>query len=121
MLISDVASEEAVVIMGGFVILDFTGCMLQRTHSYPGRGRAVPSEHGVGCCCAGYQASLRHPVGLEDLGQGRGNNSKHPSLSHGTFVAGDTTQHLTEVEKVQQTTYISNTPIGINKILKIIL
>lgn len=82
--------------------------MLQRTHSYPGRGRAVPSEHRVGRCCAGYQASLRHPVGLEDLGQGRGNNSEHPSLRRGTFAAGDTAQRLTEVEKAKQTTYISS-------------
>lgn len=52
------------------VFLDFTGWMLQWTHPPPGGRWAVPIGHRVHRRGAGYQASLRRPVGLEDLGQG---------------------------------------------------
>lgn len=91
-----------------FPLSDFTGCVLQRTDTFPRRWRAVPAEHGVGRSCAGYQTSLRHPVGLEDLGQGRGNNNTHPSTGCVALASGDSTQHLTEAgEKNKQSSYIS--------------
>lgn len=51
------------------VSADFAGWMLHWTHPHPGGRWAVPFGHRVHRCGAGYQASLRHPVGLEDLGQ----------------------------------------------------
>lgn len=52
------------------VFLDSAGWMLQCTYPHSGGRRAVSFGLRVCCCGAGYQASLRRSVGLEDLGQG---------------------------------------------------
>lgn len=67
---SDQQSISDVVAIFCPTVLDFTGWMCQCTHPHPGGRWAVPFGHRVHRRGAGYKASLRRPVGLEDLGQG---------------------------------------------------
>lgn len=67
-----------------FFFLDFTRWVLQWTHPHPRRRRSVPFGRGVCGCGSGFKASLRHSVGLEDLGQGGGKDCITIKCNYGT-------------------------------------